>query len=87
MIFHSEIFNTISYQQKITYTLYLTNPVIIFKSSGASHVGIVSYYQNGRIYYIDGNNTTYGKAEKATVHSSNCSVSDSRLTCVLHPNY
>ena len=61
--------------------------VIIFKSSGASHVGIVSYYQNGRIYYIDGNNTTYGKAEKATVHSSNCSVSDSRLTCVLHPNY
>ena len=61
--------------------------VIIFKSSGASHVGIVSHYQNSRIYYIDGNNTTNGNGYKATVHSSNCSVSDSRLTCVLHPNY
>ncbi len=61
--------------------------IIIFKSSGASHVGIVSHCQNGRVYYIDGNNTTKGNGYKATVHSSNCSVSDSRFTCILHPNF
>ena len=61
--------------------------IIIFKSSGASHVGIVSSYRNGRIYYIDGNNTTYGNGYNSRVNSSNCSAYDSRLTCVLRPNY
>ena len=61
--------------------------IIIFKSNGASHVGIVDYTKNGRIYYIDGNNTTYGNGNNSCVHYSNCSVSYSKFTCVLRPNY
>ena len=61
--------------------------VIIFKSSGASHVGIVDYAKGGIIYYIDGNNTTDGNGNKACVHYSKCSYSYKKLTCVLHPNY
>ena len=61
--------------------------IIIFKSNGASHVGIVDYASDGRIYYIDGNNTTYGNGNKSSVHYSDCSVSKKTFTCVLKPNY
>lgn len=61
--------------------------IIIFKSHGASHVGIVEYTNDGRIYYIDGNNTTYGKGNKSCVHYSDCKVSKKTFTCVLKPNY
>ena len=61
--------------------------IIIFKSAGQSHVGIVSSYSNGRIYYIDGNNTTNGNGYNSCVHSSNCSTSYSGFTCVLRPKY
>lgn len=64
-----------------------TGDIIIFKSSGASHVGIVSHYQGGRIYYVDGNNTSSGNGYNSCVHYSNCSAYDSKLTCVLRPNY
>ena len=61
--------------------------IIIFKSHGASHVGIVDYTSDGRIYYIDGNNTTYGNGNKSCVHYSDCKVSKKTFTCVLKPNY
>ena len=61
--------------------------IIIFKSNGASHVGIVDYTSDGRIYYIDGNNTTYGNGNNSSVHYSDCSVSKKTFTCVLKPNY
>ena len=61
--------------------------IIIFKSNGASHVGIVDGVKNGRIYYVDGNNTTNGNGNASCVHYSSCSTGDSRFTCVLHPNY
>ncbi len=61
--------------------------IIIFKSSGASHVGIVSHCQGGRIYYVDGNNTSAGNGNNSRVNYSNCSVSDSKFTCILRPNY
>ena len=61
--------------------------IIIFKSNGASHVGIVDYTSDGRIYYIDGNNTTYGKGNNSCVHYSDCSVSKKTFTCVLRPDY
>ena len=61
--------------------------IIIFKSNGASHVGIVDYASNNTIYYIDGNNITYGNADNSSVQYSNCSYSYSQFTCVLKPNY
>ena len=61
--------------------------IIIFKSNGASHVGIVECISGGRIYYIDGNNITNGNGNRSCVHYSNCSTSDSRFTCVLKPKY
>ena len=61
--------------------------IIIFKSNGASHVGIVDYASNGYIYYIDGNNTTNGNGNASCVHYSKCSYGYSKLTCVLKPNY
>lgn len=61
--------------------------IIIFKSNGASHTGIVDYTSGGRIYYIDGNNVTYGKGYDSCVHYSDCSVSKKTFTCVLKPNY
>ena len=61
--------------------------IIIFKSNGASHVGIVDYSSDGRIYYIDGNNTTYGNGNNSCVHYSDCSVYKKTFTCVLRPNY
>ena len=60
--------------------------IIIFKN-GESHVGIVSHYQNGQIYYIDGNNISSGNGYRASVHYSNCSAYYSKLTCVIHPNF
>lgn len=61
--------------------------IIIFKSNGASHVGIVDKTANGRIYYIDGNNTTYGNGNNACVHYSNCTFSYAGFTCVVKPKY
>ena len=61
--------------------------IIIFKSDGASHVGIVDCAKGGRIYYIDGNNTSDGNGNNACVHYSKCSYDYSKFTCVLHPNY
>ena len=61
--------------------------IIIFKSDGASHVGIVDYTSDSKIYYIDGNNTTNGNGNKSCVHYSKCSKNDKRFTCVLKPNY
>ncbi len=61
--------------------------IIIFKSNGASHVGIVDYCSNGKIYYIDGNNTTNGNGNNSCVHYSSCKTSKKTFTCVLRPNY
>jgi len=61
--------------------------IIVFKSNGASHIGIVDCTSNGRIYYIDGNNTSYGNDNNSCVHYSDCSVSKKTFTCVLKPNY
>ena len=61
--------------------------IIIFKSNGDSHVGIVDKTANGRIYYIDGNNTTYGNGNNACVHYSNRSFSYAGFTCVINPKY
>lgn len=61
--------------------------IIIFKSDGATHVDIVSYYQCGTIYYIDGNDTSNGNGYNSCVHNSCCSAYYSKSTCVLRPNY
>ena len=61
--------------------------IIIFKSNGDSHVGIVDKTVNGRIYYIDGNNTAYGNGNNACVHYSNRSLSYAGFTCVIKPQY
>ena len=62
--------------------------IIIFKSNGASHVGIVDYAKNKKIYYIDGNHVSNGKnGNNSWVNYSTCSYSYSKLTCVLKPNY
>jgi len=61
--------------------------IIVFKSNDASHIGVVDCTSNGRIYYIDGNNTSYGNDNNSCVHYSDCSVSKKTFTCVLKPNY
>ena len=61
--------------------------IIIFKSNGDSHVGIVDKASDGKIYYIDGNNTTYGNGNNASVHYSNCAYSYAGFTCVVKPKY
>ena len=61
--------------------------IIIFKSNGASHVGIVDCQKGNTIYYIDGNNTRNGNGYKSSVQYSSCKVSDSRFTCILKPAY
>lgn len=61
--------------------------IIIFKSNGDSHVGIVDKAENGKIYYIDGNNTTYGNGNNACVHYSNRAYSYAGFTCVVKPKY
>lgn len=61
--------------------------IIIFKSNGASHVGIVNYKSGNYIYYIDGNNTSNGNDAKSCVHYSSTSIYNSRFTCVLRPKY
>ena len=61
--------------------------IIIFQSSGDSHVGIVDYASNSIIYYIDGNNTSYGNGNNACVHYSNRNFNYKGFTCILSPNY
>ena len=61
--------------------------IIIFKSNGDSHVGIVDKAENRRIYYIDGNNTVYGNGNNASVHYSNRSYSYAGFTCVIRPKF
>lgn len=61
--------------------------IIIFKSNGDSHVGIVDKASGGKIYYIDGNNTTYGNGNNASVHYSNCAYSYAGFTCIVKPRY
>ena len=61
--------------------------IIIFKSNGDSHVGIVDYTSGSRIYYIDGNNTSYGNGNKACVHYSNRTFNYKGFTSVIVPNY
>ena len=61
--------------------------IIIFKSNGDSHVGIVDKASGGKIYYIDGNNITYGNGNNASVHYSNCAYSYAGFTCVVKPRY
>ena len=61
--------------------------IIIFKSNGDSHVGIVDRAEDGKIYYIDGNNTTYGNGNDASVHYSNRAYSYAGFTCVVKPKY
>ena len=61
--------------------------IIIFKSNGDSHVGIVDKSEGGRIYYIDGNNTVYGNGNNASVHYSNRLYSYSGFTCIVKPKY
>lgn len=76
-------------KSKITNKSYVPKKgdIIIFKSSGDSHVGIVDYTSGSRIYYIDGNNTTNGNGYNACVHYSNVSFSYKGFTCVVSPNY
>lgn len=57
--------------------------IIIFKSNGDSHVGIVDYTSGSRIYYIDGNNTSYGNGNKACVHYSNRTFNSKVLPALL----
>lgn len=61
--------------------------IIIFESSGDSHIGIVDYTSDSRIYYIDGNNTSYGNGNNACVHYSNRTFNYRGFTCILSPNY
>ena len=61
--------------------------IIIFKSNGDSHVGIVDKAENKKIYYIDGNNTVYGNGNNASVHYSNRSYSYAGFTCVIRPKF
>lgn len=61
--------------------------IIIFKSSGDSHVGIVDYTSGSSIYYIDGNNTSNGNGNNACVHYSNRTFNYKGFTCVISPNY
>lgn len=61
--------------------------IIIFKSNGASHVGIVDYAAGRTIHYIDGNNTSRGNGWNSRVNYSSCSYSYSKFTCVLVPRY
>ena len=61
--------------------------IIIFKSNGDSHIGIVDYTSGSRIYYIDGNNTSYGNGNKACVHYSNRTFNYKGFTSVIVPNY
>lgn len=61
--------------------------IIIFQSSGDSHVGIVDYASNSSIYYIDGNNTSYGNGNNACVHYSNRTFNYRGFTCIISPNY
>ena len=61
--------------------------IIIFKSNGASHVGIVDCAKSGYIYYVDGNNTSNGNGNNSCVNYSKCAYGNSQFTCVLHPNY
>ena len=72
--------------QKGNYTP-VRGDIIIFKSNGDSHVGIVDKAENGKIYYIDGNNTTYGNGNNACVHYSNRAYSHAGFTCVVKPKY
>lgn len=72
--------------QKGNYTP-VRGDIIIFKSNGDSHVGIVDKAENGKIYYIDGNNTTYGNGNNACVHYSNRAYSYAGFTCVVKPKY
>ena len=61
--------------------------IIIFKSNGDSHIGIVDYTSGSRIYYIYGNNTSYGNGNKACVHYSNRTFNYKGFTSVIVPNY
>ena len=61
--------------------------IIIFQSSGDSHVGIVDYTSSSKIYYIDGNNTSCGNGNNACVHYSNRNYNYSGFTCIISPNY
>ena len=61
--------------------------IIIFKSNGDSHVGIVDKASGGKIYYIDGNNTTYGNGNNARVHYSSRAYSYAGFTCIVKPRY
>ena len=61
--------------------------IIIFKSNGDSHVGIVDYKSGNTIYYIDGNNVSNGNGNNSRVAYSSCSVDNSGFTCILRPNY
>ena len=72
--------------QKGNYTP-VRGDIIIFKSNGDSHVGIVDKAENGKIYYIDENNTTYGNGNNACVHYSNRAYSYAGFTCVVKPKY
>ena len=61
--------------------------IIIFKSNGASHVGIVDKTVGTTIYYIDGNCTLYGEGPLSRVHYSNRPFSYSGFTSVIKPKY
>ena len=62
--------------------------IIIFKSNGASHVGIVDYKSGNTIYYIDGNHVVGNQnGNNSYVSYSNRSVYHSEFTCILKPNY
>ena len=58
--------------------------IIFFGSNASQHVGIVEYSSQGRVYYIDGNNT---QTNPHGVHYSNCSLSYGSLWGFVTPNY
>lgn len=58
--------------------------IVFFGSNASQNVGIVKYSSQGRVYYIDGNNT---QTNPHGVHDSNCSLSYSSLWGFVTPNY
>lgn len=58
--------------------------IVFFGSNASQHVGIVEYSSQGKVYYIDGNNT---QTNPHGVHYSSCSLSYGSLWGFVSPSY
>ncbi len=58
--------------------------IVFFGPNASQHIGIVEYSYQGRVYYIDGNNT---ETNPHGVHASSCSLSSGWLWGFVTPNY